>query len=174
MLFLSNTSVTLPFENRKDISILALSPDSNLLLSIDEEGHTLLINFVRRVVLAYFNFRSKVLSLQFSTDGKWFAAGTDKGIEVWKTPGLHKEFSPFVFYRNFPGHHDSVISIDWSQDSKFFLSASKDLSIRIHSMFKQRNFISSVLSGHRNPIIAAFFDSNNTTVKYIFMKLRCS
>ncbi len=34
----SNKSRTLPFENRKNISCIALSPDGNVLISIDEGG----------------------------------------------------------------------------------------------------------------------------------------
>ena len=35
-LFLSNKSRTLPVENRKNIAVIALSPDGNVLVSIDE------------------------------------------------------------------------------------------------------------------------------------------
>jgi hypothetical protein len=32
----SNKSYTFPFENRKNIAVIALSPDSNVLISVDE------------------------------------------------------------------------------------------------------------------------------------------
>lgn len=35
-LIVSNKSRTLPFENRKNIACIALSPDGNVLISIDE------------------------------------------------------------------------------------------------------------------------------------------
>lgn len=35
-LFNSNKSYTLPFENRKNVAVIALNNDSNILLSIDE------------------------------------------------------------------------------------------------------------------------------------------
>ena len=35
----SNKSYTFPFENRKNIVAIALSPDANVLLSIDEGMH---------------------------------------------------------------------------------------------------------------------------------------
>jgi hypothetical protein len=35
-LFLSNKSRTLPVENRKNIAAIALSPDGNVLVSVDE------------------------------------------------------------------------------------------------------------------------------------------
>lgn len=33
---ISNKSRTFPFENRKNIAVIALSPDSNVLVSVDE------------------------------------------------------------------------------------------------------------------------------------------
>jgi len=35
---LSNKSFTFPFENRKNIAAIALSPDGNVLISVDEGG----------------------------------------------------------------------------------------------------------------------------------------
>ena len=36
-----------------------------------------------------------------------------RDIEIWRTPGLHKEFAPFVLYKTLPRHHDDVTSLDW-------------------------------------------------------------
>ena len=83
-----NKSYTLPFENRKNIAVIALSPDSNVLISVDEgaapnaylsyqhmnrfaiDGRALLVNFRRAVVLHHFNFKKKVNGIVFSPDGK--------------------------------------------------------------------------------------------------------
>lgn len=83
-----NKSHTLPFENRKNIAVIALSPDSNVLISVDEgeihwfcsiiiqnnacsaDGRALLMNFRRAVVLHHFNFKKKVNAIKFSPDGK--------------------------------------------------------------------------------------------------------
>ena len=86
----SNKSRTIPFENRKNIAVVALSPDSNVLITVDEgqarrispqvffeasdkpllDGRALLVNFKRGVVLHHFNFHNPVRAIQFSPDGK--------------------------------------------------------------------------------------------------------
>ena len=160
----SEKSSTLPFENRKNIAHLAISPNGLLLLSIDEglvplrwnpndemqcwimlrlifhssscrflvssfwqlaEGRVLLINLPRRVLLHHFNFKQPVSAVTFSPNGRFFAVALSsisvilysscidndmiltswfhcslmvsvllgRDIEIWRTPGLHKEFA---------------------------------------------------------------------------------
>ncbi|KAJ1850311.1 U3 snoRNP protein, partial [Coemansia sp. RSA 2703] len=71
----NNRTETLPFENKRNIRRLALSPRGNILLSVDELGSALLINYRKRTVLHYFNFKGKVRDIQFSPDGKYFVVG---------------------------------------------------------------------------------------------------
>ena len=83
----SNKSFTFAFENRKNISALALSPDGNVLVSVDEgvltvlfiisrsdfffiDGRALLVNARRGVVLHHFNFHKAVKDIKFSPDGQ--------------------------------------------------------------------------------------------------------
>lgn len=83
----SNKSWTYAFENRKNIAALALSPDGNVLISVDEgvspphniaatsphyrlDGRSLLVNAKRGVVLHHFNFKKPVQDIKFSPDGK--------------------------------------------------------------------------------------------------------
>lgn len=82
----SNKSHTFPFENRKNIAAIALSPDSNVLISVDEgmsvcmvwggyaqsiaDGRALLVNVRRGIVLHHHNFKKAVNAIQFSPDGK--------------------------------------------------------------------------------------------------------
>lgn len=66
----SNKSRTLPFENRKNIAVIALSPDARLLLSVDDDGHAVLVHSQRGVVLHRIHFKKPVKDVQFSPDGK--------------------------------------------------------------------------------------------------------
>lgn len=45
---------------------MALSPSGHTLISVDEDGHALLINFLKRVVLADFHFKKPVRPSAFS------------------------------------------------------------------------------------------------------------
>ena len=83
------------------------------------DGRALLVNFRRGVVLHHFNFHKPVKAIKFSPDGKYIAATHDTHVQVWRTPNhLVREFAPFVLHRTYTGHHDEVLSIEWSPDSK--------------------------------------------------------
>ncbi|CAG8653350.1 7311_t:CDS:2, partial [Ambispora leptoticha] len=148
-----------------NISRIALSPNANILISVDEDGKCLLINFPRRVVLSEFNFKSKVNDLQFSPDGKFFAVTHGKQVHVWRSPGFNREFAPFVLHRKYTGHYDDVTSITWSPDGQYFLTTSKDMTVKIFSLNHIEGFIPITLSGHRDTVIGAYYSKDG---KYLY------
>lgn len=167
----SNKSYTLPFAHRRNIVRLALNPKGNLLLSIDSQGSAILTNVPSRVVLYHFTFRGTVTSLTFAPSGRHFAVGIGRLIEVWQTPEAPDaseegtlDFAPFVRHRRYVGHSDDAQSIEWSSDSKFFLSASKDLTARIWSLDPEEGFVPTILSGHRSGVKAAWFSKDQETI----------
>lgn len=92
-------------------------------------------------------------------------------IETWRTPstpgddadgGL--EFAPFVKHREYVSHFDSVHRIEWSSDSRFFLSASKDLTARIWSLDPEEGFSPTTLGGHREAVHGAWFSADQETI----------
>ncbi|EHA51562.1 periodic tryptophan protein 2 [Pyricularia oryzae 70-15] len=167
-----NKSYTLPFAHRKNIVRLDLTPRGNLLLSVDEDGHAILTNVVRRISIYHFSFRTAVTALSFSPSGRHFAVGIGRRIEVWQVPqtpdsatgddGL--EFAPFVRHHSHAAHFDEVRHIEWSRDSRFFLSASKDLTARIWSLNQEEGFTPTVLSGHRQGVVGAWFSMDQETI----------
>ena len=175
----NNKSHTLPFAHRTNVACIALHPRGQLLLSVDEQGHAILSHFHRRIVLYHFSLKGAVRALVFSPCGRFFAVAIGRKVEVWKTPstpgatesttednneGGGLEFAPFVRYRQYVGHHDVVQSIEWSSDSRFFLSASKDLTARIWSLDPEEGFNPTVLAGHRTAVYAAWFSADQETI----------
>ena len=174
----SNKSYTLPYEHRRNISRLALNPRGNLLLSVDEDGQAILAIFPRRLDIYHFSFKSNVSALAFSPAGRHFAVGIGRRIEVWHTPstpdsstGGEIEFAPFVKYHSHAGHHDDVRSIEWSSDSRFFLSASKDLTARIWSLSAEEGFVPTTLAGHRDGVLGAWFSKDQESVDLIVPRI---
>ncbi|KAK3997556.1 WD40-repeat-containing domain protein [Cladorrhinum sp. PSN332] len=166
-----NKSYTLPFTHRKNIARLGLTPQGNLLLSIDDDGQAILTNVPRRVVLYHFSFRSSVTALSFSPSGRYFVVGLGRKIEVWHVPSTPDsnvegdlEFAPFVRHHTHTQHFDDVRHIEWSTDSRFFLSASKDLTARIWSLNAEEGFTPTVLSGHRQGVVGAWFSKDQETI----------
>jgi periodic tryptophan protein 2 len=144
-------------------------------LSIDEEGQAILANFPRRLAIYHFSFKSSVTALSFSPAGKHFAVALGRRIEVWHTPLTldssaegEIEFAPFVKYHSHTGHHDDVRKIEWSGDSRFFLSASKDLTARIWSLSDEEGFTPTTLAGHREGLQGAWFSADQESVCRFF------
>ncbi|KAF9653496.1 WD repeat protein [Thelephora ganbajun] len=157
----NNKSRTLPFENRKNIAAIALSPDSNVLITVDEDGRALLVNFKRGVVLHHFNFHNPVLTIQFSPDGKYIAVTRETHVQVWRTPNyLLREFAPFNLHRTYTGHHDEVLSLEWSPDSKCFIATSRDMTARLFTLDPLEEFRPKTFAGHRDAVIGAYFPSD--------------
>lgn len=124
------------------------------------------MNFLRRTVIHHFNFKASVLDLQFSPDGHYFAVAAGNEIQVWKTPDSteDKQFAPFVRHRIYTGHYSEVTSITWSDDSRFFLAASKDLTTRIYSLKSEDSSAAAILAGHKDTVIAAYFSADQETI----------
>jgi periodic tryptophan protein 2 len=95
----------MPFQNRSNIARLCLSPDQRTLLSVDVDGFSLIINMVRKVVLAHFNFRESVTALEFSPDSRFFFVATGMKAKIFETPGETKTFSPLVLYKKYGNLH---------------------------------------------------------------------
>ena len=146
-------------------------------MTVDEQGYAILSHFQRRIVLYHFSLKAPVSALVFSPSGTHFAVALGRKIEVWKTPstpgatenadgdeGGGIEFAPFVKYREYVGHHDTVQNIEWSSDSRFFLSSSKDLTARIWSLDPEEGFTPTVLAGHRTAVYAAWFSHDQETI----------
>eukprot|EP00301_Raphidiophrys_heterophryoidea_P021958 c6227_g1_i1.p1 GENE.c6227_g1_i1~~c6227_g1_i1.p1 ORF type:complete len:913 (+),score=249.92 c6227_g1_i1:32-2740(+) len=155
---IENTTVTLPFENRRNIRRLALSPDNVLLVSIDIEGQAILINLARRVLLAHFGFGDVVRDIAFSPNGKYIAATHRRQVQLWRAPSVERQFKPLELVRVFSGNYDDTTTVSWSSDSKFILVGCKAMNVKMFAVHNTKHFTPLTMSGgHRAPIIGAFF-----------------
>ena len=155
-----HTSTTLPFQNRKNIKRVAVSHNGRFLVSVDVDGHALFVNLQRCVVLQRFNFKRKVYDVAFSPDDAYFAVTFGHGVQLWRTPGIRKEFCPLTLSRTLGGHHDDTVCVDWSADSSSVIMGSKDLSCRVYSDVHSKHMHLTVLSGHRDRLVGAFFSAD--------------
>jgi hypothetical protein len=70
------------------IRTLALSPDGQLLISIDEDGKALVVHRPRRVLLHHLSFKGPVRAARFSPDGAYIAVGVGKLLQVRRPPSF--------------------------------------------------------------------------------------
>ncbi|KAF4618632.1 hypothetical protein D9613_010107 [Agrocybe pediades] len=161
----NNKSFTFAFENRKNISRIALSPDGNVLISVDEDGRALLVNSRKGVVLHHFNFHKPVKDIKFSPNGQYIAVTHGAHIQVWRTPNhLLREFAPFTLHRTYTGHHDDVSSIEWSPDSQCFITTSRDMTARLFTLNPVEGFRPKTFAGHKDAVLGAYFSTDGTTI----------
>ena len=157
-----HSTITLPFENKKSIHRVALSHNGRFLISVDVDGHALLINFPRRVVLTRIHFKRKVMDVKFSPDDRFFAITFGHGCQIWRTPGIQREFSPLVLSRTVAGHHDDTTCLEWSSDSNSLVIGSRDLTARVYYRVHSKNMSMSMLVGHRSELMGAhYFKDDN-------------
>lgn len=97
-----------------------------------------------------------------------------KIVQVWLTPSTPDndseeglEFAPLVLHREYTGHHNAVRHIEWSGDSRFFLSAAKDLTARVWSLNSEQGFVATTLAGHRESLLGAWFTKNQEAVQLL-------
>ena len=123
-----NECQTLPFQNRSNIAMLRLSPDKKVLVSIDVDGFSLIINFESKVVLSHFNFRDKVTAFEFSPDSQFFIVATGTKVKIFECPkNTVKLYSPLVLYKKYGNLHTQTINgACWTHDSKFIVTWSDD------------------------------------------------
>ncbi|RXK40807.1 periodic tryptophan protein 2 [Tremella mesenterica] len=161
----NNKSSTLAFENRKNIACIALSPDGNILISIDEDGRALLVHFRKGTTLHHMTFRSPVSHVSFSPCGKYIAVCLGSQVEVWLTPShLAREFAPFVLKRTYTGHQDQVTSLTWGKGSRYFLTTSRDMTARMFTLDPLEGFMPKTFGGHRDVVLSAYFSEDEKTI----------
>lgn len=177
----NGTSSTLPFEAANNIVKICLSNDSRYLSNIfitifrflvtfDVNGYGLLVNLITKVVLCHINFKEAVNDAKFSPNNQYLAITQGRKLQIWKLTTTIREFNPFELYRELTGHYNDITCINWSQDGRYILTGSKDLTVRMWSLDPIENFRPFTLSGHRTSIINVFFDQKNRKM-YIFIYL---
>ncbi|MFS7955706.1 putative transcription factor WD40-like family [Helianthus anomalus] len=107
---LKSETLTLPFQSSSNISRIAASPDGVFLIAIDDNGRCQFINL--------------------RPNGEFIIVGLGKLVEIWRSPGL----------RTFANCDNKVTYVDWSPDpdSRYLLAGSKDLTIRLFCLKKDR------------------------------------
>lgn len=67
-----------------------------------------------------------------------------------------------VLYKKYANlHSEDVIGAVWTHDSRFFVTWSTDLTMKMLSLHKIEGFLPFTFGGHKKGIVAAFFSEDN-------------
>nr|XP_051685245.1 periodic tryptophan protein 2 homolog [Oryctolagus cuniculus] len=157
----NNKSETLPLATRYNVKCVGLSPDGRLAIIVDEGGDALLVSLACRSVLHHFHFKGSVHSVSFSPDGRKFVVTKGNIAQMYHAPGRKREFNAFVLDKTYFGPYDETTCIDWTDDSKCFVVGSRDTSTWVFGAERWDNLIYYALGGHKDAIVACFFESNS-------------
>lgn len=124
-----------------------------------------MINLVKKIIIGHFNFRGDVSNMKISPNGKFIAVAVQKSLRIYEMPSLSKEYEPLVLYKNYTRwQNDTIVSINWSNDSRFILTGSKDTTVRLMNLYKLPNYIPFMFTGHKRKIVNAFFSEDNSRI----------
>uniref|UniRef100_A0A663N554 PWP2 small subunit processome component n=1 Tax=Athene cunicularia TaxID=194338 RepID=A0A663N554_ATHCN len=90
-----------------------------------------------------------------------FVITKDNVALMYHAPGKKREFNAFVLDKTYYGPYDETTCIDWTDDSKCFAVGSKDMSTWVFGAERWANLIYYSLGGHKDIIVACFFEENS-------------
>jgi WD40 repeat protein len=83
------------------------------------DGYAIAISLPRRVLLHRFNFKHPVRDLCFSPDDRYVAVSSGRKLQLWRAPGMKREFAPFSLHRTYTGHFDDITCISWAPNGRW-------------------------------------------------------
>lgn len=154
-----NPTVRLWSLNGRQISTLSgtskivFSPNSKIFAFSDKDGTVKLQNLNKKLLQSIFAKHKGASGLCFSPDGTNIAIANGDGIEIWSIAGKK-------LYQ-IDGHGGTVMSLDFSSDSKTLSSASADGTVRLWSLDNKKILR---LLGHSGKIQSMAFSLDGKTL----------
>ena len=162
----NNTTSTLKVETRSNIHHLVISPNNKVLIAVDTKGYAIIVNLITKELMSHFNFKGKVSAIKFSPNGKFLACSIGLKFKIFEAPNILQKFETMRLYKKFKGQHTDIINgLEWSPDSRFLATYSKDLTVRLHNLHFLEFYIPFTFSVHKTIIKCVFFSSD---MKYFY------
>eukprot|EP00922_Rhytidocystis_sp_ex-Travisia-forbesii_P037766 GHVS01056260.1.p1 GENE.GHVS01056260.1~~GHVS01056260.1.p1 ORF type:complete len:1080 (-),score=196.64 GHVS01056260.1:428-3667(-) len=174
-----NRSVCLPTETKRNVQHILLHPlRHTLALLIDLGGSCSIVNLRTGIVLQRIQFKAfstvptyhkkrgnrnfaadnvnAVAAVAASPDGKVFAVAVQKKVQLWSWPSDdHWDLQQLAVLT---GHLEKIESLDFSPNSRYIISASRDATARLNAAGTFiPGFTPVVLADHRTRLRGAYF-----------------
>jgi WD40 repeat protein len=157
-----NGQEVLSFEAKAPVLTVKLSHDNKLIGGLDSDSTVYIWNQQGDKILTSKAFYNKINPnniLDFSPDGRYLAYITsDRKVILCNTSG--------EAFQTLDGHTDEVVSVNFSNDSKFIATTSMDSTIIVWYYNKVRSVfdIYVKLKGHKDIVWSAYFSGDS---KYV-------
>lgn len=70
-----------------------------------------------------------------------------------------------ILYKKYGNlHSEEIAGVSWSNDSRFFLTWSSDLTMKMMSLHKIQDYLPFTFTGNKSTIVKAFFSENNEKI----------
>ena len=127
----SQTSSTLPFETRSNISRLCCSSDGRVLYVADADGYVVVVDVLKKLVLHRFK-TSPLCDMVLSHNGHVLCVACEDGkVQLWRAAPLKKTFSPMTLLRTLSHAKSRVTSASFSPNDSFLLLGCSDSTCRL-------------------------------------------
>lgn len=137
------------------VTALAVDPTGSYLLVAANRHVHMLDLATGKTIRTHGKFTVPVVSLSISSNGKWYAAGSDDGTtRVWKLGENAAEFT-------LGGHSGPVRSVVVKDGGKWVLTAGADSTVRLWDAAVTKEAV-AIFKKHGTPVVAAAFLSNGT------------
>lgn len=124
------------------------------------------MSFLTLISSNCYNIRDKLSSLKFSPDGHFLVAAFENSVKIYNSPGVQKSIEPLKLVKKYINiHPDPIVYTDFSPDSRFIITSSKDLTCQILNIHKIDNYVPFTFTGHKSYPIKCFF---NDTMTYFY------
>ncbi len=162
----SNTRTSMFRGHNGDITDLAYSPDGKYIASSSRDGTVKLWNISNKSIEHTFIGSEKViafLSLAFSSDGQYLAAGTDQGldaqhfIEVWNIRDK-------THLRTLKSHDAPISTLHFSKDGQQLASGSSDGVIKVWQVNTGQETHSIATNTEKEPVNSVDFTNDGKNI----------
>lgn len=106
-------------------------------------------------------YRNKVNSIAISKDGYFIAVAFENSVKIYHAPTIEKSIEPLVLLKKYTSvHPETINAIDFSNDGRFIITSSKDLTCKILNVHSIENYVPFIFTGHKSKVIKGFFSSD--------------
>lgn len=98
---------------------------------------------------------------EFSSDGKLFAVGEERGFRVYLSPPFWRSLEPLVLIKKYTNRHSLPLSgLTFSPDSRFLLTYGKEPRIFLNNLVSLgKSWTAPSFDVHKYEIVNSFFEN---------------